>query len=114
MIPSFATKQLTPLYHECCRLVQSPGLGRNPDVISQGLTMNSAMVRFLSSLLLAAAGVRAGEATYELAGRIQPEGQASVTLFGAASPFTASALADDSGRFTFKKLQAGEYTVSVF
>jgi tetratricopeptide (TPR) repeat protein len=76
--------------------------------------MNSAMTRFFSSLLLAAAAAGAGEATYELAGRVKLEGQASISLFGATAPFTASTLTDASGKFTFKKLEPGEYTVSVF
>lgn len=35
-------------------------------------------------------------------------------MFGATSPFQAQALSDESGRFQFKKLRAGAYTVSVF
>jgi len=50
---------------------------------------------------------------YELTGRFSGEGRASVTLFGVTSPFTASTLTED-GRFTFKKLAAGAYTVSIF
>ena len=76
--------------------------------------MNSAMIRFLTTVLMAAAAALAGEPVYELAGHVKPEGRASVSLFGASSPFTASALTDDSGRFVFKKLEPGEYTVSVF
>ena len=50
---------------------------------------------------------------YELSGRFSPEARASVSLFGVASPFVASTLSD-GGRFTFKKLQAGAYTVAIF
>jgi len=50
---------------------------------------------------------------YELSGRFSPEAQASVSLFGVASHFVASTLSDD-GRFTFKKLQPGTYTISIF
>ncbi len=50
---------------------------------------------------------------YELSGRFSPEGRASVSLFGVASPFVATTLSDD-GRFTFKKLQPGAYTLSIF
>jgi Tfp pilus assembly protein PilF len=64
-------------------------------------------------LILVAAAAPA-QVVYEIAGRISPEGHASVTLFGATQPFTASTFTDDSGRFTFKKLAAATYTVAVF
>lgn len=51
---------------------------------------------------------------FELAGRIVPPEAASVSLYRVTSPFTATTLAEDDGRFTFKKLQPGAYTVSVF
>jgi Tfp pilus assembly protein PilF len=51
---------------------------------------------------------------YELSGRISPAGRGSVTLFGATSPFTASTLTDDEGRFTFHKLSAATYSLAVF
>jgi Tfp pilus assembly protein PilF len=51
---------------------------------------------------------------YELSGAITPAGRGSVTLFGATQPFTASTLTDDGGRFTFRKLAAGAYTLSVY
>jgi Tfp pilus assembly protein PilF len=51
---------------------------------------------------------------YELSGWIVPAGRGSVTLFGATAPFTASTLTDDEGRFTFRKLAAATYTLSVF
>ncbi len=57
--------------------------------------------------------VQAGEAQFELFGTIPVEERASVTLFGVASPYTSSTLAED-GRFTFKRLPAGAYTVSIF
>ena len=43
-----------------------------------------------------------------------PEAAASVTLFGATTPFHAFTLSDDSGRFTFKKLEAGTYTLAIY
>jgi tetratricopeptide (TPR) repeat protein len=49
-----------------------------------------------------------------LDGTIQPEAQASVTLFGATRPFTTSTLSDGEGRFSIKNLDAGTYTLSVF
>ncbi|MEO8593798.1 MAG: tetratricopeptide repeat protein [Candidatus Solibacter sp.] len=51
---------------------------------------------------------------YELAGRIVPEGIASVTLFGATSPYTASTLSSERGRFTFKNLEPATYTLAMY
>jgi Tfp pilus assembly protein PilF len=66
------------------------------------------------AVFLIAAVLPAAEPVYELTGRIDPESVASITLFGATHPFTASALSDDDGRFTFKKLMAATYTVSIY
>jgi tetratricopeptide (TPR) repeat protein len=52
--------------------------------------------------------------TYNLSGRLVPEMQAAITLFGATSPFTASTLADSRGRFRFENLQPGAYTIAAF
>jgi tetratricopeptide (TPR) repeat protein len=70
------------------------------------------MFRF--ALLVCTGAVASAQAVYELSGQILPEGEASVTLFGATQPFTKSALTDLSGRFTIRKLQAATYTISVF
>jgi tetratricopeptide (TPR) repeat protein len=51
---------------------------------------------------------------FELIGQISPPGRASVTLHGATDPFSASTLADHAGRFRFRDLQAGAYTLSAF
>ena len=73
------------------------------------------MIRYLTVVLMAAVAARgAGEAVYELAGQVEPEGRASVSLYGATTPFAAATLTDDAGKFLFKKLEPGEYTVSVF
>jgi Tfp pilus assembly protein PilF len=64
--------------------------------------------------LLAALGAGAAEPLYQLQGSIHPEGQASVTIFGATTPFQESALSDHRGRFRFRRLLAGTYTVAVF
>ena len=56
----------------------------------------------------------AAPSTYEVAGHIFPETQAAVSLHGSTSPFTTSTEADDAGRFTFKKLESGTYTLSIF
>jgi hypothetical protein len=79
---------------------------------ARGATIEVA-VRSLCLLILVAAAAPA-QVVYELAGRISPEGRASVTLFGATHPFTASTFTDDSGRFTFKKLAPATYTVAVY
>jgi Tfp pilus assembly protein PilF len=69
-------------------------------------------MRFWLFILVAVAAP--AQVLYEIAGRISPEGHASVTLFGATHPFTASTFSDENGRFTFKKLEAATYTVAVF
>lgn len=56
----------------------------------------------------------AAPAVYDLAGQLQPPAAASVSIFRVASPFSASTLADGSGRFAFKKLEPGDYTIAVF
>jgi tetratricopeptide (TPR) repeat protein len=69
------------------------------------------MFRCLLPLLCAA--VCAAQGTYELSGRYLPAARGSVTLYGATSPFSASTLTED-GRFSFKKLNPGAYTIAVF
>lgn len=50
----------------------------------------------------------------ELSGRIEPAPpQAFVTLTGASAPFTASVVAGPDGRFRFRGLAPGAYTLSV-
>jgi tetratricopeptide (TPR) repeat protein len=71
------------------------------------------MTRLLIAVLLAASAL-AAEPVYELVGHIQPQGVAAVSLFGATMPFRDAAISDSSGRFNFKKLEAGAYTVAVF
>lgn len=51
---------------------------------------------------------------FELRGRIEPPARASVSIHRVQSPFATATLADDDGKFTFKKLEAGAYTVTVF
>lgn len=55
----------------------------------------------------------AEQVQYEVAGRISPQGEAEVTLFGTSQPFAASAEADEDGQFRFKKIDAGSYTIAV-
>jgi len=54
------------------------------------------------------------ERTYEVRGRLAPESPASVSLFGATSPFRAETLADEDGCFRFRALTPGEYIVAIF
>jgi tetratricopeptide (TPR) repeat protein len=72
------------------------------------------MRRIFLCFALAAAAPAQKPDRYELAGRIVPEAPAAVTLFGATSPFTASTLTSDDGRFTFKDLEPATYTVAVY
>lgn len=51
---------------------------------------------------------------FALEGRIEPPRTASVTIYGAITPFTATTLAGVNGRFRFKELEAGAYTLAVF
>jgi len=50
---------------------------------------------------------------YELSGRFTLEARASVSLFAITSPFVASAMSED-GRFSFRNLQPGAYTIAIF
>jgi tetratricopeptide (TPR) repeat protein len=56
----------------------------------------------------------AAASTYDVAGHVFPETRAAVSLHGTTTPFTTSTQADDTGRFTFKKLDPGTYTLSIF
>jgi tetratricopeptide (TPR) repeat protein len=71
------------------------------------------MLRVLLLALLAAASFGA-DPVYDLSGQFQPAERASVTLFGTTASFQASTLSDESGRFRFRKLPAGAYTLSIF
>ena len=52
-------------------------------------------------------------ADFDLTCRLQPNESAAITIFGDTFPYTASTYASD-GRFEFKKLRPGPYTISVF
>jgi tetratricopeptide (TPR) repeat protein len=71
------------------------------------------MFRFWVAMMLAAP-VFAGDPLYEFSGRLAPEGHAMVSLFGASEPFQAQTESDDNGRFHFRNLRAGAYTVAVY
>lgn len=53
-------------------------------------------------------------AEYDLVGQIIPEGLASVHLHGATTPFSTAAESDLQGRFHFRKLLKGTYTLVVY
>lgn len=67
----------------------------------------------LALSLWMSAGLAAAEA-YRLEGRLDPGVRAAVSLHGATTPFADSTLASPDGRFQFRKVQAGTYTVAVF
>ena len=71
------------------------------------------MFRFLILAAFAAIALNADD-LYQLDGRLHPESTAYISLFGVSSPFTAATQTDSSGRFTFKKLTPGAYTIAVF
>jgi tetratricopeptide (TPR) repeat protein len=74
------------------------------------------MFRFLLAPIFSmtlAAPAFAGGPFYDLSGQVAPEGNAAVSLFGADSPFEARTECDASGRFHFRKLRAGAYTIVV-
>jgi len=56
----------------------------------------------------------AAEPQFELHGKFTPEAVGSVSLFAVASPFSTSTLSEDDGRFRFRKLAPGAYTLSIF
>lgn len=56
----------------------------------------------------------AADPAYELAGHLDPEAEAAVSIFGATAPFRDTTLSDSSGRFAFKRLEQGTYTLAIF
>jgi tetratricopeptide (TPR) repeat protein len=71
------------------------------------------MIRWLLASLVFTSAF-AAEPVYELAGHIRPEATAAVSLYGATMPFRDATISEPSGRFNFKKLEAGTYTIAVF
>jgi tetratricopeptide (TPR) repeat protein len=70
-------------------------------------------VRRIACALALAGSLYAARRAYQLDGRIVPAMPAAVSLFGAATPFHAEAVADAQGRFRFRKLDPGSYTVAI-
>lgn len=71
-------------------------------------------MRAIALLLVLAGNLYPVDRTYQLDGRIVPESQVAVSLFGATSPFHAETQTDERGHFRFRALVPGEYTVAVF
>ena len=71
------------------------------------------MFRFWLVTMLAVRAL-AGEARYQVSGRLAPEGRAEVTVFGVSTPFEAQTESDENGRFHFKNLRAGTFTFAVY
>ncbi len=67
----------------------------------------------LFALWIHALPIPAGQRKFELRGRIEPARAAGITLFGSYTPFAASTQADGGGRFRFKNLEPGNYTLSI-
>ena len=53
-------------------------------------------------------------ADFDVVGQIVPEAAASVSLHGATAPFESATLSDERGRFRFRKVAPGAYTLAVF
>lgn len=68
----------------------------------------------LGLVLLTTTLAAAAERQFEIHGQIEPPSRASVIIDGATTPFTASTFAGSNGRFRFRKLEAGSYTITVF
>ena len=58
-------------------------------------------------------GVAERPAAFEIRGEILPHAAAAVSLHAVANPFATSTLAGRDGRFRFRKVEAGAYTISV-
>jgi tetratricopeptide (TPR) repeat protein len=70
------------------------------------------MARWL--LFAAALPLLGANRTFELRGQLVPAVPAQVSLHGATSPFESTTLCGPDGRFRFRNLLAGSYTVVVF
>ncbi len=70
--------------------------------------MRLALIYFVVLLAVAA------DSSLEFRGRIEPPIRAAVALYGSTHPFQKHVLSSGKGRFRFKNLPAGTYTVSIF
>jgi tetratricopeptide (TPR) repeat protein len=64
--------------------------------------------------IVVASSLWAGDPLYELSGRLVPPERAAVSLFGATAPFQATTDTDSSGRYRFRNLRGGTYTIAVY
>jgi tetratricopeptide (TPR) repeat protein len=71
------------------------------------------MARCLLTFLLAAAAI-AEQPQYEIAGKVEPGTRVSVSIYGATTPFSDDTVSDAHGRFRFRKLLRGSYTLAIF
>jgi tetratricopeptide (TPR) repeat protein len=71
-------------------------------------------VKALLLIALLLPGLCLAETVFKLRGRIEPASRAAVGIHGSTAPFSASTFADPRGRFEFKKLAAGTYTLSLY
>jgi tetratricopeptide (TPR) repeat protein len=69
-------------------------------------------MRLICVALLAAPAALAAQ--YTVSGTLKPPGRAVVSLHGSVTPFEASGMADDRGRFLFREIDAGTYTLAIF
>src|SRR5580700_4307236 len=72
------------------------------------------VMRCAGIMLMAVLCARGDNVRYELRGRLLPATHASVWLHGAIAPFEDGTLAGDDGRFRFRGVPAGSYTLGVF
>ncbi len=70
--------------------------------------------RFFVTACLGLVTLAAAEPELALRGRVEPPRRADVALYGAVTPFHRRTFSDNKGRFEFKKVPAGSYTVAVF
>jgi len=70
------------------------------------------MLRFLLPAILALAAL-AKEPVYELDGRLESHGAALVSINGVTIPFEDMTPCDARGRFCFRRLAAGTYTLAI-
>lgn len=71
-------------------------------------------MRRLTLVLALAANLYPAGHKYRIDGQIVPESRAAVSLFGAVTPFRVQTSAGSNGKFRFRDLPAGEYTLAVF
>jgi len=72
------------------------------------------MTSRLAAVLLASALAVAKPPRYRLKGELWPPARSYVGLYGSTTPYSNSAPTDLRGRFEFKNLPAGTYTLSIY